>query len=136
MVSPDVRREITDVFLAGSADDAETAGCIRHVYERMGYLLDPHTAVAWKVWKDLGTSNKTVIVSTASPYKFAGDVLNALEEESVPRSGGREDCEKLYERTGVEPPAAIQELWSLPVLHNRVCGKEDMASALFAALGK
>jgi threonine synthase len=136
IVSPSVRREISGIFLAGSADDVETADCIRDVYENMGYLLDPHTAVGWKVWKDLGTSNKTVIVSTASPYKFAGDVLNALEEESVPRLGGREDCDRLYELTGVEPPKAVQELWNLPVLHRDSCEKDGMAEALLKALGR
>jgi threonine synthase len=134
-VDPEVRREMAEVFTAGSADDVETSECIRNVYEGMGYLLDPHTAVGWKVWKDLDEGRKTVLVSTASPYKFAGDVLNALEEESVPREGGKADCERLYELTGAEMPAPIQELWSLPVLHTQSCEKEGMDSALLGALG-
>ena len=76
-----MRSGMAEVFAAGSADDAETSDCIRDVHEGMGYLLDPHTAVGWRVWKELGGPRKTVIVSTASPYKFAGDVLNALEGE-------------------------------------------------------
>jgi threonine synthase len=76
-----------------------------------------------------------VIVSTASPYKFAGDVLNALEGGAAAREGGKADCDRLYALTGVEPPAPIQELWSLPVLHDGVCEKDGMAEALLAALG-
>lgn len=135
-VNPHVRKQMSEVFIAGSADDVETSACIREVFEGTGYMLDPHTAVAWKVWKDLGTANKTVIASTASPYKFAGDVLNALEEESMPRDGGRADCERLLELTGVTPPAPVQELWSLPVLHSRVCEISGMAGALLEELGK
>lgn len=133
-VSPAVRREMDEVFTAGSADDVETSNCIKEVYDSMGYLLDPHTAVGWKVWKELGTSNKTVIVSTASPYKFAGDVLNALEEEVIPRNGGKADCDKVYEMTGVEPPEPVQELWTLPLLHSTVCERDGMAAALRQAL--
>jgi threonine synthase len=126
---------MAEAFAAGSADDVETADCIRDVFGSMGYLLDPHTAVGWKVWKDLYEGRKTVIVSTASPYKFAGDVLNAMEDETVPREGGKADCERLFELTGVEPPAPVEELWSLPVLHTQACGKGDMAGALLSALG-
>lgn len=135
VVAPEVRREMAEVFVAGSADDVETSDCIRDVYEGMGYLLDPHTAVGWKVWKEMENSRKTVIVSTASPYKFAGDVLNALEEESMPRDGGKADCDRLFELTGVEMPAPVRELWSLPVLHTQACEKEGMDKALLKALG-
>jgi threonine synthase len=135
VVEPEVRRAMEDVFAAGSADDAETSECIRGVYEGMGYLLDPHTAVGWRVWKELGSSRKTVIVSTASPYKFAADVLNALEGEDLPREGGKADCERLSDLTGVEMPEPVRELWSLPVLHTQACGKDGMAEALLAAVG-
>jgi threonine synthase len=90
-----LRREVGEVFAAGSADDAETSRCIREVYGSMGYLLDPHTAVGWNVWRNLGTGNKTVIVSTASPFKFTGDVLNALEEEETDHTDARADCDRL-----------------------------------------
>lgn len=123
-----------EVFHAGTADDSETSACIREVFREKGILLDPHTAVGWKVLKELGAERKTVLVSTASPYKFAGDVLNAIEGTNVPREGGREDCDRLYALTGVEPPLPIRELWNLPVRHTLVCEKQDMAPALLQAL--
>lgn len=134
-VGEETRREMAEVFVAGSADDAETAKCIKGVFEGAGYLLDPHTAVGWKVWKELDEGRKTVIVSTASPYKFAGGVLNALEGSGERRDGGREDCEKLFALTGMEMPKPIRELWSLPVLHTGACDKDGMAEALFASMG-
>jgi threonine synthase len=135
IIDPEIRMQMAEVFAAGSADDVETSDCVRDVFENMGYLLDPHTAVGWRVWKDLASSRKTVIVSTASPYKFAGDVLNALEEESLPRDGGKADCDRLFELTGREPPAPIQALWSLPEVHHAACEKDGMAQALLSALG-
>jgi threonine synthase len=133
-VSHDVMRRIEDVFAAGSADDAATSACIRDVYGSMGYLLDPHTAVGWNVWNSLGTGRKTVIVSTASPYKFASDVLNALEEEERPHGDAKADCDKLFELTGVTPPAPVSALWDLPKRHGAVCDKDGMAAALLLSL--
>ena len=123
------------VFEAESANDSETRECIRTVHEKYGYLLDPHTAVAWRVYDHVKGANKAVIVSTASPYKFAGDVLTALTGDEAPRSGGREDVEELFRRTGVQPPTPISDLWALPERHGRLCEVAGMRGALLAALG-
>ena len=69
-------------FACGYANDTETAAVIERVFRETHYLMDPHTAVAWKVAEDVaaerGSSAPMVVLSTASPYKFPQSVLNAL----------------------------------------------------------
>ena len=66
-------------FMAGFANKKETEEAIKKVYENEGFLIDPHTSVAKAVVDKLGL-RKTVILSTASPYKFAASLLKALGE--------------------------------------------------------
>src|SRR5699024_4841229 len=68
-----------DEFLAGYANKEDTEKTIKKVYEEEGYLIDPHTSVAKAVVDKLGLE-KTMVLSTASPYKFASSVLKALGE--------------------------------------------------------
>ncbi len=120
------------LFAADCADDRQTRARIADVFARHGYLLDPHTAVAWDVWERIGKPERTVIVSTASPYKFAGDVLEALTGQ--PHDSGREDCDALRRLTAVPPPKPVTELWELPQRHDRLCKPQDMGAALLGAL--
>ncbi len=131
-VSPAFRAEAGKVFRSGSADDDETKAAILQVYQSAGYLMDPHTAVAWKVLQEAGVERETVIVSTASPYKFAADVLHAITGES---ESGLAAVERLSARTGAAVPEALSELAGLPERHNRVCEVSAMGEALLQALG-
>ena len=131
-VSPAFRAEAEKVFRSGAADDHETKAAIKEVYESAGYLMDPHTAVAWKVLQDVGVERSTVIVSTASPYKFAADVLDALTGESA---AGLSAVARLHALTGLDVPEALAELSNLPERHNRVCEVPAMGEALLQALG-
>lgn len=79
-LSDRARNIIQEDFLAGCADDGQTKAAIQRVYNQYGYLMDTHTAVAWDVADQVPLSNKTVILSTASPYKFCASVLEALGE--------------------------------------------------------
>ena len=76
-------------FAAGCASDEEVAQEIKAIYQKVGYLCDPHTAVAFKVAREYQAAsqshNPMVVLSTASPYKFPRDVLTALGAE-VPQS--------------------------------------------------
>lgn len=73
---------LLSVFAAGYADDRDCAEEIARVFEQHHYLMDTHTAVASRVLRQYretsGDLTPTVIVSTASPYKFAADVLTAV----------------------------------------------------------
>ncbi|MDD3921743.1 MAG: threonine synthase [Eubacteriales bacterium] len=132
--------KLQTTFAAGFADDTMTAEEISRIFEHTGYLMDPHTAVASHVLKEYreqtGDHTPTVIVSTASPYKFAEDVLRSLKGKEATEGLDAFACaEKLKDYTGVPIPRQISQLKTLPVLHKAVCEKDGMEAALFAELG-
>ena len=87
-VSGAVKEKMSD-FFGGFADEEETKKAIAEMYEKYGYLIDTHTAVAYKVYEDYrnatGDETPTVIASTASAYKFAVSVAEALNIPKEPR---------------------------------------------------
>ena len=104
-----------------------TAETIKAVWERDKYLLDPHTAVAWAVagQHNAGLCGQTVVLSAASPYKFAPVVLGALGKK-VPADAFAA-MDKLQALTGVPVPAPLAELKMLPVLHHDCIEVSEMA---------
>lgn len=120
------------VFDAGYAGEDATRATIRWVWEAYGYLLDPHTAVAWNVWEK-GRRNHAVIVSTASPYKFASDVMASLDLPA--QDGAQSQCRALYAATEFDMPQSLARLWTAPAGHNLSCGYEDMPQAVETLLG-
>lgn len=132
-----MKKNLTD-FVGGYATEEETAQIIGRVQETTGYLLDPHTAVAYSVWEKYrqktGSITPAVIVSTASPYKFAKDVMQAVD----PKYADGEDFAlfaELEKMTGVPVPAVVRGLASRPVLHKRVCKKAEMQLVVENILG-
>ena len=116
-------------FSAGTADDAETAATIRRVYEAEGYLMDPHTAVGFAVrdkWlaSDEANAAPTVVLSTASPYKFSRSVLTAIGE--TPAADEFADMHALNAATGVAIPAPLAGLAGRRVLHTDVVDVSEM----------
>lgn len=130
-VAPELMREASGLFAAGCCDDAQTKETIRAVFEAHGYLMDPHTAVAKRVYDDYlkctGDDTPAVIVSTASPFKFSADVLDALGEA---REGMDEfaAAKRLGEIGGRKAPDAILGLKDLPVRFTEVL-ETDMIRA-------
>lgn len=127
------------VFAGGFTDDAGTREEIRRTYAEDGYLMDPHTAVASHVLRayqeQTGDRTPSVIVSTASPYKFGRPVLEAIAGTQA--AEGLDDfgcCGVLAARTGTRVPPQIAELPTMPVRHKRVCEKDRMEEALLEAL--
>ena len=86
--------------------------------------MDTHTAVAWDVADRVPLSNKTVILSTASPYKFCASVLEALGEPLDQDDFAQ--MEQLQARTGVPIPPNLAGLRQLPVLHRDVISRDKM----------
>ncbi len=130
------RRALEADFYADWCDEAETMACIRDTFEKKGYLLDPHTAVAAAVfnkYKRLGDKTKTVIVSTASPYKFPQDVLASLGEVTAGLSAF-EVSRRLSALTGTQIPPQIEELESKTIWHHAVVERDDMRSAVLEVL--
>ena len=123
-VNDEILKKIKEQFGAGYATDEETAKTIKKVWEEEKYLLDPHTAVAYKVMLEQNLSEPTVVLSTASPYKFCASVANALlnihdEDEFVL-------MQKLYETTKIEIPENLKNLKSKEILHSDIIKKEEM----------
>ncbi|MCM1227348.1 MAG: threonine synthase [Clostridium sp.] len=112
-VSDAVKKVLKEEFFGGFCDDSETKATIKRIYEKYSYTCDTHTAVAVKVYEDYkkatGDTAKTLIASTASPYKFSSSVLEAIE-------GGKSDLDeyamvdKLAELSNIPVPSALADL--------------------------
>lgn len=122
-------------FYGGFADETETRDVIYQMYEDNNYLMDTHTAVGYKVFRDYkqatGDQKPTVIVSTASPYKFPKSVAGALSSggESI-ASEDFEALDLLYEKTGVSIPRELKTLRQKPVRHKEVSDKNKMVETV------
>lgn len=116
-------------FAEGYATEEENAAGIRSHFEKCGYITDTHTGVAACVYdKYLAESadkTPTVIVSTASPYKFAGSVMRAMDESNIEKDDITliEELERL---SGVSVPNAVKEILNAQIRHTTVCRIEDM----------
>ena len=133
-IGAEEKKTLSNVFFGGCADDEKTKNTIRLIWEKDNYLMDPHTAVAAAVAKDYiletGDQSPMLIVSTASPYKFAADVAGAI---GVSVTGDAFDAASSLEKaTGVPAPEAVLKLKTMPVLHSRVCDKDKMGEAVIA----
>ena len=119
-------------FSGGFCDVEQTNAAIAKMLKEENYLIDTHTAVAYKVYEDYrnetGDDTPTMIASTASAYKFADSVLEALGMEKA--ENGFKAVEKLAELTGVAVPKGLAGLEDAPVLHDEVIDKEDMADSV------
>lgn len=132
-------KELKKLFWADYADEEMTAQEIRRIYERCEYVMDPHTAVASHVLnmyrQKTGDQTAAVIVSTASPYKFAPDVVRSLlGDEAVEGLDFFACAEKLEELSKVKMPAQVRDLPSLPIRHKAVCSPDGMEEALLSEL--
>lgn len=112
-VTPEIKTKLAEEFAAGFCDDNETKATIKKIYDKYSYTLDTHSAVAVKVYEDYrqstGDTTKTVIASTASPYKFSASVLEAIEGK--PSSLDEfAMVDRLNELSGYDIPASLAEL--------------------------
>lgn len=137
-VSDEVKAKLRDEFCAGYCDDEQTKSAIHSVYEKYSYTCDTHTAVAVKVYNDYkvatGDETKTVIASTASPYKFSAAVLEAVE-------GQKSDIEeydmveKLAELSKLPVPEALAGLRTKPERFSDVIDKTGQKAYVLEKLG-
>ena len=114
---------------SGLASEDETFAAIAEM-SAANYVMDTHTAVAYKTWRkrveEMADDTKTVVVSTASPYKFGASVCGAITGKDYTTSTPDELFAEVEKLSGVRVPGAIAGLAQKPVLHTRVCGKDDM----------
>ena len=126
---------LADVFWGECADNKDTLAEIRRRFREDHYLMDPHTAVGGHVLRQyrLRTSDATptVLLSTASPYKFAADVLRGIAGAEAAEGKDAFACSaELEELTKVQMPAQVRALKDLPVRHTAVCEREAMGPAV------
>ena len=111
-------------FAAGYCNDAQAEAVIGRVYREQGYLMDPHTACGWAAAETHRGDAPTVVLSTASPYKFSTAVLTAIGADT---SGSEYDrMERMQALTGIPIPPALAALRTKPERHTGVIPKEKM----------
>lgn len=134
----DVMREKMADFAGGFATQEENAGTIKRVFDDTGYMIDTHTGVAAAVYKryakETGDQTPTVIVSTASPYKFSRSVMNAVFGEQ----GDKDEfviIDELCKASGVEIPNAVEEIRNAGIRHDIECDTTAMKRTVAGILG-
>ena len=139
-IGADLLAELQKVFYAGYCDDAATKESIKEIYKTENYLCDTHTAVAVNVYhqyvkRTADFQTPTIVVSTASPYKFAHSVMQAVEP-SYPADQNDEFAvvKALSALSGTPVPAPIAALESKTVRFRNVCSKEQMPDAVLRML--
>lgn len=127
-VTDEMKKRMSD-FYGIYASEEDVFGTILEVYKKNEYVLDTHTAVAayadTQYKKITGDLKKSVVVSTASPYKFSRSVLKAIDS-SIVIDDDFELIEKLSDISKVPIPKAVKEIRNAKVLHDTVCAVGGM----------
>ena len=138
-VTPEVKSKIQNLFCAGCCNDTETKAAIKECFDSYSYLMDTHTAVAYKVYNDYkkntGDNTKTVIASTANPYKFGAAVFDALKGDGT----GMDEfaiIEKLEAMTGTTIPQPLAATKNKEVRFKGVIDRSEMPNAVLDFLKK
>ena len=128
VITDAMKAELSEFFGAFGSEE-ETAVKIKEVYDKEGYVMDTHTAVASCVCaqyrEESGDETKCLIASTASPYKFVGSVMRAIDAEYA----GRDEFElvdELEKLSQVAVPNAVKEIRDAKILHTRECDADKM----------
>lgn len=137
-ITPEMKAELKD-FYGNYTNEEETTAVIRDLYEKTGYIIDTHTAVAAGVYhkyeQETGDDEtKTVIASTASPFKFTRSVMNAIDSKYDSLSDF-ELVDELSKIGNVAVPQAIEEIRNAQVLHDTVCEVAEMPQVVRQFLG-
>lgn len=127
-ITDDMKNRL-ETFYGGFATQDETLDSIRMNFEKYNYLIDTHTAVAHSVYRkyksQTGDNTKTIIVSTASPFKFTKSVMTALNEKYKNYSD-MELVDIMGKVSGLNVPKAVEKLKTAEVLHNTTCKTQEM----------
>lgn len=127
-ITSQMKEQLGD-FYGNYATEAEDAATIKKIYDNDNYIVDTHTSVAATVYekykKETGDETKTVIASTASPYKFTRSVMDAIDSKYASMTDF-ELVDELCRISGVKIPKAIEDIRTAPVLHDTVCEVNEM----------
>lgn len=132
-------KEFLNNFYGNYANTKEVYKAIKDLYEKEGYLIDTHTAVAYVVLKKYikftGDTTPYLISSTASPYKFSRSITNALEIDTN-EDNDFEVIKRLNEFCGINIPTNLKNLDKKKVLHNNICSVNNMRQVLEEFVGE
>lgn len=135
-ITEEMKEALAD-FYGAYANETETAEEIKRLYSSCGYVIDTHTAVASAVYqkyvKETGDKTKTVIASTASPFKFTRSVMNAIDA-GYDSMGDFELVDELSRLANVSVPPAIEEIRTAPVVHDKQCEVDGMKDVVLEFL--
>lgn len=138
-VSDDVKDKVSDLFYGGCCDDTNTKATIKQMFEDSSYLCDTHTAVAINVYenyvKTTGDKTPTIVVSTASPYKFSKAVLEAVDSDNELPENEFDMVDKLNNITSQPVPAPISALKGREVRFKNVIASDEMPEYVLKTLG-
>lgn len=131
-ISEEIKSKIDELFYGNYCDEFSTEKCIKEVYQTHNYVMDTHTAVAYKVYKDYVFDTQddrhNIILSTASPFKFTKSVYNSIfGQDSVDEYAL---INKLSEKTNISIPVNISLLENLPILHQNVIPSDGMKKCI------
>lgn len=126
-ITGEMKQKLND-FIGEYADEETVFETIKNMYEQTGYVIDTHTAVALSADISVSRNIKSVIVSTASPYKFTRNVLKALgiNEADDAMVNDFTLVDKLNELSGVKVPGAIEEIRNAKILHDTIVPVDGM----------
>lgn len=129
--------DIQAIFTGNYATEEETMKTIRETFDKFQYTLDPHTAVAVDVYNKYRKSSNddtiTLIASTASPFKFAGTVLQALGQKAGGRTG-EEELQELKKISGLDIDPGLRDLGEKEPVHKRVAGHDRITDEILDIL--
>lgn len=138
-VNDEVKNVLKNEFWAGFASDDETRDTIAKTFKEKKYLCDTHTGVAVKVYldyvKETGDNTKTIIASTASPYKFCPAVLAAIDPNGKEISDDFERLERVHEISGLAIPKALGELKNAKPRFDKTVSRAEMEDYVASVLG-
>ena len=136
-ITPEMREKLED-FAGGYATEEECRDAIRTTYEKTGYVMDTHTAVAAAVCQkyrsDSGDDRKCLVASTASPYKFIHSVMSAIDEKYA-AADEFSLIDELSRISGTEVPRAIEEIRNAEIRHRLECDADCMKETVKEILG-
>ena len=128
-ISDDMKEKLSD-FYGNFTTEEETLEEIARIYDEFGYVMDTHTAVGYNVYEkykeETKDDTKTIILSTASPYKFVADVMNSINKETKSIDDEFKLIEELSKVSATDIPEGVKDLNLKKVIHDRTCEKGNM----------
>lgn len=130
-VDSETRKKIARIFWGGFTNEIDTLKTIEYIYKEYGYVVDTHTAVGIDVYDkyviSTGDMTRSIIASTASPFKFNESVVKAvLGDEAVKGRDEFELLQVLSKECNMKIPDGLRDLNHKEIRHKTVCSKESM----------